>query len=190
MICLSCSVHVTSTVCPSVLWEGSLLLGSCWGFFFLYVKSYISQYVKFFLTQFEGLRTEDDITVQVVKPTEARLLWFGAIKIKLIWFDLWSVWLLISPQVKQFHSKPHQGNQRVFSGHTCLFRPAHLFLLSRQHALYCHHLVLFVLQAPRKLPDVADGCGDGFPAQQLPGVWHWGARVQKQETQAPVLLLL
>lgn len=67
---------------------------------------------------------------------------------------------------------------------------AHLFFLSRQHALYCHHLVLFVLQAAGELPDVADGRGDGVPAQQLPGVWRWGAGIQKQEAQAPVLLLL
>ena len=67
---------------------------------------------------------------------------------------------------------------------------AHLFLLSRQRALHSHHLVLFVLQAAGELPEVADGRWRGVPAQQLPGVWCWAARIQKQQAQTPILLLL
>lgn len=66
---------------------------------------------------------------------------------------------------------------------------AHLFGLSRQHTLNCHHLVLLVLQIGRELPDMADGCGNVL-AQQLPCVWHWGTRIQNQEAQVPVLPLL
>lgn len=66
----------------------------------------------------------------------------------------------------------------------------HLFLFWSQNTLHWYQLVLSVLQAVGELPDKTDRCGPGVPAQQLPAVQHCRARIQDQEAEASIFLLL
>ncbi len=119
-------------ICPS-LGEGSLLCGSLRGFLFFPDSFHRFRVFKCVLTQWEGLRTEDVIPVQFVKPSETNCnLWFWALK-KWIWLIDWILhrvvphtlrgetkWFSIPNPLCCFHKSLAKEIKQLGVGITCL----------------------------------------------------------------------